>query len=358
MDRCKTRPKDEINPEPCGENVAVQPEFLQLKFDQSVLRKKELKFNVKATVCAQIGDNNKAVVTRPSHKNKKPFLQLTKIPDLPICVGRRMSRTRSGFPDKNDHEFTVAVYKNNIPDLKEKLDIEYCNSKKKGKKYIITPSVELCGQSGKTEAKPKFQVKQLKRDANKIGETVFVFRFHDRQAKLLIKFRLETVPAQGSSKNKREFLDEITVEVETVNGETRRAISRNKIKGDAVYDNSERYSASGSDACEKETEILSVVLFHMQQPSRSENSDKLMIDSYKIMKALHPSRDNGRWDNFYTTADRLANEYVDSDSQIAIQLERSVAACYRDDLDGSAKMIEEVCLAWSAEAHNDSEEGI
>ena len=353
MDRCQIGPKETAKAkENSREKVA---DFIQLKIDQSLLRRKELKLNVRTGI-TQVGDNNTILISGEemmnskypkantttnrlsSCGNKKPCLLFTKIPKLPIRVGRRLSR--KGFPDENDHEFIVSVFKSSVPGFMDKSDIDfYTDNKKKGKKYSITPIVKLCDQMEGAEA--NYQVKQIKSTSD--GQAVFVFRFHNRQSKLLVKFRLEVLPAHGSSKSKREIVDEISVEVGTVNGKARPFTSRSK--RDNQCDSVEHYSASGSEVCETEPEVVKAVLFlNIGGPSSSEKSDKLKTRSYQIMKELHDPRDNGRWVEFEKTTNRLAGKFPDGDSQISIRLEQSVAACYQDDLERSAAMIKQVCV--------------
>ena len=344
MDCCQDRGKGKTKPKLCLVKEDARSDFVKIFVSEST----KVDLNVKAK-CVQLGNNNRAVISDPEiissifakprvtdHEDRQPSLRLTKSPELPIRVRRRISRR--GFPDGNDHEFVVTAYKNNFPGSSERLNLN--NNNKKGKRYEITASVKLC-EPGDQTGETKDQWKLLQSGAN--GEAFFAFRFHTRQAKLSIKFTLEVVPAQGSSKGKREVLSEVTVEVATENGKPRQRKLRDK--RDDLRDSHDHYSASGSEVCETELEMMkSLILQALPPSSASAKSVELRSISYQIMRRLHHPRDNGRWQEFDKLADELTVEYPDPDSQIAIMLERSVAACYRKDLDRSADMIQKVCL--------------
>ena len=327
MNRCQTQKATLVTPS--QEELMKKKGFVQVVVDKST----DVVVNMRADRAVQVGENNTMIVNLTScrtssgighgeivesdmaaiassrRKDKRPFLRLTKVPDQPIRVGR-LSWNR--VSSKNDHVFALKV--------------DHLNDTDKHKSYVISPSVTH--REGSKDSAANFQVEQLKSDVK--GETLFVFRFHDRPAKLSVKFTLEALSTRVSSKNGQEVLDEVAVEINTVTRKTKRKKRDNNHKS---------HGSRGSDVCKS---ILPKAR-GLAPAAVTKESQGLSRISDQILKILHQARDDGCWGTFSALADKLSAKFPDRDSQIAIQLERSEAACYQGELDKAAGMLEEVC---------------
>lgn len=348
MSRCQNHKAklENSNQEDFSKKNELADEVVRVVVDKS---DKLVVVNVRADH-VQVGQNNTMIVNLPNCRNcsilgqgekvesdmaaiassrieyKRPVLRLTKVPDQPIHVGRL---SWNGFWNKDDHVFALQVDNYNFHTEKQE-------------SYVISPSVTRCehnvneGSEESKESVANFQVEQLKSDVK--GDTVFVFRFHDRPAKLSVKFKLEALSACKSWENKREVLDELAIEINTVKRKTKR---KKRDKQREMRDNYYTcHGSSGSDVCEKEN--ISQQSRVLAPAAVTKESQKLSRISDKILEELHRERDNGCWDKFNACAHKLSVKYPDNDSQIAIKLERSEAACYQGDLDKAAGMIDEV----------------
>ncbi|KAK3706881.1 hypothetical protein QZH41_009780, partial [Actinostola sp. cb2023] len=78
---------------------------------------------------------------------------------------------------------------------------------------------------------------------------------------------------------------------------------------------------------------------NMRCPGPSAAYNELCEISDHIMMEVQVFRDNGRWEMFDDIVQRLSREYTSLEAQIVILLEKSMAACYRNNLEESMEMI-------------------
>ena len=70
-----------------------------------------------------------------------------------------------------------------------------------------------------------------------------------------------------------------------------------------------------------------------------------------VVNQLQSRRDNAKWEDFDQYANDLLQTFADADTQIAIKLEQSVQACYRNQPDCALQLIDEAFIFMS-EAKN------
>ena len=87
--------------------------------------------------------------------------------------------------------------------------------------------------------------------------------------------------------------------------------------------------------------IIDIGTVHKSLPpaSTSASCTEFYHVSDDVMMQLQVVRDNGRWDTFEDVVVTLSQKYTSHEAQIVILLERSMAACYQNNLEESAKMI-------------------
>ena len=235
-------------------------------------------------------------------------------PDGILNVGR----SRTGFPDcKHDHLIQLLVCKNKR--TREALDI----TDKTEITVTVTDSRDGSGD-------PDYQFMRIKSETktgvkrSMAGVAGFFFRFHEQNTKYKINFALLKAPAKKRGKTKTaerhsaRKLSEISITLETGSRVSWKSGKKRKKAVRNIPPRSELGPAS-----------------------LSEEGMELCKRSSWVMKELQSRRDNAKWDDFDNFSSELLLKFSDTDTQITIKLEQSVAACYRNDLEGSLKLIDE-----------------
>ena len=248
-----------------------------------------------------------------------PVLREHQKPDGRLSVGR----SRTGFPDfKYDHLVQLLICKNQ-QGIREAFGIT--------DKYEIIVTVTYDGMEDSERKMPDFQYQRIKSEtksgANRsmIGVVGYVFRFHEPDTKYKIRFALQT--ALPRKQRKKKIGNEFST------GETVSEISFTLETGSApVW---KRRKAKGKKARKIPPS------FKLGPASLSKESMELCKRSSWVMKQLQSCRDNAKWDDFEKFSAELLLEFPETDTQITIKLEQSVAACYRNDLERSLQFIDE-----------------
>ena len=235
-----------------------------------------------------------------------------------LCVGR----SRTGFPGKRDHLVQLLVCKNQRTtealDIRDKYDL------------AVTVTYDETGDRGlKT---PDYQCTRIKSETkcgvyrSMAGVIGFLFRFHEQNTKYKINFALRKVPPK--KKRKKKIMSEHSA-CETVS-----EISITLQTGSAVF------GKLGKRTIKMKTQKVPPCS-ELGPASLSEESMELCKRSSWVMRQLQSLRDNAKWNDFDKFSNQLLLQFPDIDTQITIKLEQSVAACYRNDLDGSLQIIDE-----------------
>ena len=285
----------------------------------------------------QIGMNNRIIICSKSdspyfapgierHKTTGPFLREHSKPEGCVAIGR----SRLGFPDpKKDHLVELTVCKG--PDTRETVDIT--------DKYDVVVRVEYDGTTENRQGTaPEYQCKRDKRGKKDgtsgyiCGLVAFLFRFHEPNVKYKITFALKSILPTKRRKKKNEScyvnnesLSKVSVTLETGSAESKLGKSRMKTQKNQLV---ERRKAVAP-------------LCVLGPASQSEECTDLVKRSYWVMKELQSLRDNAKWEDFNARSFELVHKFSDVDTRIAIKLEESVAACYRNDLERSIQLIDE-----------------
>ena len=163
-----------------------------------------------------------------------------------------------------------------------------------------------------------------------IGVVGYLFRFHEPDTKYKIHFALQT--ASSKTQSKKKIVNEFST------SETESEISITLETGSApVW---KRRKAVFGNANEKKARKIPPS-FELGPASLSKESMKLCKRSSWVMKQLQSRRDNAKWDDFDKFSTELLLKFSDTDTQITIKLEQSVAACYRNDQERSLQIINE-----------------
>ena len=232
----------------------------------------------------------------------------------------RVGRSRCCFPDcKNDHLVQLLVCKNQK--TRETLDIS--------ENYYI--AVTIARNDGQLSYPVDCDYMRIKTETEKglklsmAGVAGFLFRFYEPNTKYLVTFALKTGPTTKKSKKKRKkqqnlwkTVSELTIQLETG---SRRCNSRKPRKALAT-----RNATPQSE---------------LEPASLTEEGMELFRRSMWVMKELQSLRDNARWSDFDDRANELLLSYTDIDTIVAIKLEQSVAACYKNDLEHSLQLLDE-----------------
>ena len=232
----------------------------------------------------------------------------------------RVGRSRCCFPDcKNDHLVQLLVCKNQK--TRETLDIS--------ENYYI--AVTIARNDGQLSYPVDCDYMRIKTETEKglklsmAGVAGFLFRFYEPNTKYLVTFALKTGPTTKKSKKKREkqqnlwkTVSELTIQLETG---SKRCNSRKPRKALAT-----RNVTPQSE---------------LEPASLTEEGMELFRRSMWVMKELQSLRDNARWSDFDGRANELLLSYTDIDTIVAIKLEQSVAACYKNDLEHSLQLLDE-----------------
>ena len=229
----------------------------------------------------------------------------------------RVGRSRCGFPDCNyDHLVQLLVCKN--PKTRETLDISenYCIAvtiaRNDGQ---LSDPVDCDYMRIKTETKNGLKLSMA-------GVAGFLFRFYEPNTKYLVTFALKTGPTTKTSKKKRKkqqslwkTVSELTIKLETGSNSRkhRKALATRNVTPQS----------------------------ELEPASLTEEGMELFRRSVWVMKELQSLRDNARWSDFDDRANQLLLSYSDTDTIVAIKLEQSVAACYKNDLEPSLQLIDE-----------------
>ena len=232
----------------------------------------------------------------------------------------RLGRSRCGFPDpKNDHLVQLLVCKNEKTretlDISENYYIAVTVARNDGQ---LSNPVDCDYMRIKTETK-----NGLKRSM--AGVAGFYFRFYEPNTKYLVTFGLKTGPTTKKSEKKRKkqqslrkTVSEITIKLETGSKHCNSRKQRRALATRNATPQSELHPAS-----------------------LTEEGMELLRRSMWVMKELQSLRDNARWSDFDDRASKLLLSYTDTDTIVAIKLEQSVAACYKNDLERSLQLIDE-----------------
>ena len=232
----------------------------------------------------------------------------------------RVGRSRCCFPDcKNDHLVQLLVCKNQK--TRETLDIS--------ENYYI--AVTIARNDGQLSYPVDCDYMRIKTETEKglklsmAGVAGFLFRFYEPNTKYLVTFALKTGPTTKKSKKKRKkqqnlwkTVSELTIQLETG---SKRCNSRKHRKALAT-----RNVTPQSE---------------LEPASLTEEGMELFRRSMWVMKELQSLRDNARWSDFDGRANELLLSYTDIDTIVAIKLEQSVAACYKNDLEHSLQLLDE-----------------
>ena len=232
----------------------------------------------------------------------------------------RVGRSRCCFPDcKNDHLVQLLVCKNQK--TRETLDIS--------ENYHI--AVTIARNDGQLSNPVDCDYMRIKTETEKglklsmAGVAGFLFRFYEPNTKYLVTFALKTGPTTKKSKKKRKkqqnlwkTVSELTIQLETG---SKRCNSRKPRKALAT-----RNVTPQSE---------------LEPASLTEEGMELFRRSMWVMKELQSLRDNARWSDFDGRAIELLLSYTDIDTIVAIKLEQSVAACYKNDLEHSLQLLDE-----------------
>ena len=232
----------------------------------------------------------------------------------------RVGRSRCCFPDcKNDHLVQLLVCKNQK--TRETLDIS--------ENYHI--AVTIARNDGQLSNPVDCDYMRIKTETEKglklsmAGVAGFLFRFYEPNTKYLVTFALKTGPTTKKSKKKRKkqqnlwkTVSELTIQLETG---SKRCNSRKPRKALAT-----RNVTPQSE---------------LEPASLTEEGMELFRRSMWVMKELQSLRDNARWSDFDGRANELLLSYTDIDTIVAIKLEQSVAACYKNDLEHSLQLLDE-----------------
>ena len=231
----------------------------------------------------------------------------------------RAGRSRCGFPDKNDHLVQLLVCKNQK--TRETLDIS--------ENYYI--AVTIARNDGQLSDPVDCDYMRIKTETEKglklsmAGVAGFLFRFYEPNTKYLVTFALKTGPTTKKSKKKRKkqqsfwkTVSELTIKLETGSRQCNSRKHRKALATRIVTPQSE-----------------------LEPASLTEEGMELFRRSMWVMKELQSLRDNARWSDFDDRASKLLLSYTDIDTIVAIKLEQSVAACYKNDLERSLQLIDE-----------------
>ena len=229
----------------------------------------------------------------------------------------RVGRSRCGFPDCNyDHLVQLLVCKN--PKTRETLDISE-------NYYIAVTIARNDGQLSDPVDCDYMRIKTETKNGLKLsmaGVAGFLFRFYEPNTKYLVTFALKTGPTTKKSKNKRKkqqslwkTVSELTIKLETGSNSRkhRKALATRNVTPQS----------------------------ELEPASLTEEGMELFRRSVWVMKELQSLRDNARWSDFDDRANQLLLSYSDTDTIVAIKLEQSVAACYKNDLEPSLQLIDE-----------------
>jgi len=251
-----------------------------------------------------------------------PVLREHWIPTGKLSVGR----SRSGFPDcKCDHLVQLLVCKNEH--TRETLDIT--------DKYEIVVTVtydETNGTRGSSLQMPDYQCKRLRTETkcgvnrSMAGVVGFLFRFHEPSTKYKIVFTLQTAPPKKRGRKKIskehrvcEKLSEITVTLET-------GFRQLKKPGKPRKEMTARKIPLSSE---------------LGPASLSKTNMELCKRSTWVVNQLQSHRNDAKWDDFDKFSRDLLLRFKDTDTQITIKLEQSVAALYRKDFERSLELLDE-----------------
>ena len=304
-----------------GENIESQRPQNNIREDSGFV------LNVNAS-CMQIGRQNDISFgsvdkTSDSEVNESdesgPVLTEYWRPAGKLSVGR----SRSGFPDcKYDHLVQLLVRKNKH--TREALDIT--------DNYKITMTVTYHEANGSSFQMPDYQCKRLKTETqcgvnrSLVGVVGFLFRFHEPNTKYKITCTLLTTPPKRGGKTNiaRETdackkLSEISVVLET--GE------RSKWKSVKPKDRTEVRKVPPS--------------FVLGQASLSKTNTELCKRSAWVINQLQALRNDGKWEDFDKFSGDLLLQYPDTDTQITIRMEQSLAALYRNKVESALEFLDE-----------------
>ena len=232
----------------------------------------------------------------------------------------RVGRSRCGFPDcKIDHLVQLLVCKNQK--TRETLDISE-------NYYIAVTIARNDGQLSDPVDCDYMRIKTETKNGLKLsmtGVAGFLFRFYEPNTKYLVTFALKTGPTTKMSRKKRKkqqslwkTVSEITIKLETGSRQCnsrkhRKALATRNVTPQPEFD----------------------------PASLTQEGMELFRRSMWVMKELQSLRDNARWSDFDNRANELLLSYSDTDTIVAIKLEQSVAACYKNDLEHSLQLINE-----------------
>ena len=232
----------------------------------------------------------------------------------------RVGRSRCYFPDcKNDHLVQLLVCKNQKTretlDISENYHIAVTIARNDGQ---LSYPVDCDYMRSKTETEKGLKLSMA-------GVAGFLFRFYEPNTKYLVTFALKTGPTTKKSKKKCKkqqnlwkTVSELTIQLETG---SKRCNSRKPRKALAT-----RNVTPQSE---------------LEPASLTEEGMELFRRSMWVMKELQSLRDNARWSDFDDRANELLLSYTDIDTIVAIKLEQSVAACYKNNLEHSLQLLDE-----------------
>ena len=245
-----------------------------------------------------------------------------------------VGRSRLGFPDcGKDHLVQLLVCKNQ--NTREVLDI--------GGHYEVTVAVTYDGATGSSLNLSDYQCKRIKSKtksdtkASMIGVVGYLFRFHEPDTKYHITFGLNATPPKirGKKKSAMEHTACETICQISVTLETGPIISSKSGKGKKMG-----------------TESSVSPLLALSPPSLSKESTMLYKRSWWVVNQLRSCRNSLKSEDFNKHASDLLIRFTDADTQIAIKLEQSMHACYRQNQPDRALQLIDEAFNFMSEAKN------
>ena len=235
-----------------------------------------------------------------------------------------VGRSRTGFPDcEHDHLVQLLVCKNEK--TRETLNIT--------DNYEVIVKVTYDGEGHSSFAMPDYQCKRIKSETKSgacramAGVVAFLFRFHEPNTKYKIHIALKKAPPKKREKKKIASVNRVS--------ETASEISITLETG------SRTLRKPGKPRKETEENRLALSFVELGPASLSKESRELCKRSMWVVNQLQSRRNDAKWDDFDRLSCYLLRNFLDKDTQATVKLEQSKAAIYRNDTEGSLKLMDE-----------------
>ena len=313
---------------------------------------------------ALIGDKNEVAIHPEGLPNvfdsTRPVLRVLRLPTKPIAV----MRSAKDFPNNDkDHLIVLEICENLFTTTP--IEYSFCQSSSatKAKKirdfYDVKISVSQCGKNGKTEIRDGVLFKREPCLDCFRGIVGFWCRFQTAKTRYVVTFQLWKSTASQAS----ELLDERRIAVETSERKIPPRKLANRKQNHLAKPNSAEVTSFPRRIHHKQTSLpeqsQSSVTPSVEVPLPEEShalkshpaeetiSAPVSRDFYErcmhVRKILLPLRDDGEWEEFDQQVEHFLQEFAgDTDLQIVVVLEQSMACCSRNQIESAEELIKKV----------------